>query len=31
MAGLILKDLMSIQRQIKAQAFLLIFFLYYMD
>ncbi|MFF2176902.1 ABC-2 transporter permease [Lysinibacillus sp. NPDC058147] len=28
MAGLILKDLMSIQRQIKAQAFLLIFFLF---
>ncbi|MGE7908981.1 ABC-2 transporter permease [Lysinibacillus xylanilyticus] len=28
MAGLILKDLKSIQRQIKAQAFLLIFFLF---
>jgi len=28
MAGLILKDLMSIQRQIKAQSFMLIFFLF---
>ncbi|MDM5246992.1 ABC-2 transporter permease [Lysinibacillus sp. G4S2] len=28
MAGLILKDLMTIQRQIKAQAFVLIFFLF---